>query len=109
MSQFDSRNTPVPGELTGEAGLGGSTVLLSNLLTIPPTANAALIQGVGNLPFAFRLDGTEGAFENQCLQATEYYASNRSALEGLVVASVSGGAGDIVVQFYTGRTGPAFR
>lgn len=109
MSQFDSRNTPVPGEMTGEATLPPTTQLLVNIMAIPPTANAALIQGVGNLPFAFRLDGAEGASASQCLQATEYYASNRAMLEGLNVASVSGGAGDIVVQFYTGRTGPAFR
>lgn len=109
MSEFDSRNTPVVGSPGAEvAELPGTTELLSSLVTVPATANAALVQGVGDLKFAFRLDGTEGESSNECLSATTHYLSNREIIANMVVCA-NGGATDIVVQWYTGRTGPAYR
>ncbi len=109
MSQFDSRNTPVLGSPGAEVtALPGTTELLSTLVTVPASANAALVQGVGDLKFAFRLDGTEGEVSSDCLTATTHYLSNREMIANMVVCA-NGGATDIVVQWYTGRNGPAYR
>lgn len=108
MSQFDSRDTPI---VVGGAQFGFPGVLtdlLSNLVAVPDQANSALVQGELNNTFLYRLDGTTGVGSIECLTATKVYLSNRAQIEQMVVAD-SGTTGALVVQFYSGRTGPAYR
>jgi hypothetical protein len=105
MSQFATRNTPIAGPLgCQEASLPGTTTLLSTLVSIPPGANAATVQGVGGGTYAYRLDGSEGEAATDCLSTSTLPMANREQITGAVLCS-SGDATSVVVQFYTGRTG----
>lgn len=92
---------------TQSAALDGLTVPLSDLVSVPPGANSAWVQGVGDQAFGFRLDGEAGHGSSDCFLATEKYCSNRAMIDSMVVCAYD--ASDIVVQFFTGRTGPAYR
>lgn len=105
MSQFASRNTPIPGPLgSQQASLTGSTALLSALVTIPPGATSATVQGQGGA-FAFRLDGQVGAGPGSCLSCETLRLANGPQVQACALAS-NGAATTVVVQFYTGSVGP---
>jgi len=109
MTQFASRNTPIldtPGFST--AALPITTELLSALVAIPDNANAATIQGSGKALFGYRMDGSRGESAADTLTADTIYLSNRGEIAAFVVVA-KGGATTIVVQFFTGRSGWAYR
>ncbi|WKZ67174.1 MAG: hypothetical protein QY325_04410 [Flavobacteriales bacterium] len=101
-----SRYTPIDGaDGTQVATLGGTTDLLSDLVTIPSGAAQARVQGAGNAEFAYRLDGSVGEGPAACLRATELTLANGASIQGAAVCS-SGGATQVVVQFFRGAIGP---
>lgn len=105
MSQFASRNTPLPGpDGFQSAPLPGTTQLLGDLVTIPPAANSALIQGLALGVFGFRQDGSTGEGPSDAMAASEVYLANREQITQCVVVN-NGGAPSFTVQFYTGRSG----
>ena len=105
MSQFASRNTPILSpDGFQEAALPGTTELVTDLVNVPPEANAARIQGLGRASIGYRQDATVGAGAAQALTANEVYLSNRQQISQCVVVA-NGGAASFTIQFYTGRTG----
>jgi hypothetical protein len=109
MTQFASRDTPIEQPMGfGSVALPGTTVFLSSLVAIPHGANSAIIQGDQDTPFGYRMDATVGAAPADTLTASRVYLSNRSEINDIVVVD-NGGAANLVVQFFTGRTGPAHR
>lgn len=105
MSQFASRNTPLPApEGFQSAALPGTAVLLSALVNVPPLANSAVVQGLNDGVFGFRQDGTEGPGPGDCFAGNEVYLANRSQIAQCVLVN-NGGAPSFTVQFFTGRSG----
>lgn len=101
-----SRYTAIDGpEGTQVATLSGTTDLLMDLVTIPMGAAQATVQGVGNTEFAYRLDGEVGEGPGTCLRATQLTLGNGPSIRSAAVCS-SGGATEVVVQFYRGAIGP---
>lgn len=106
---FSSRNTPQGTSLGFQTVvLPGTTDLLTNLITLPLNCNACWLQGEGNTSFGFRIDGSVGELATDTQSAVTLPLSNRNEIDALVVCS-NGGAANLVVQFFTGRVGPAYR
>lgn len=109
MSLFDSRNTPITGAPGfAQAALPATTQLLSDLVAIPDNANAAVVQGLNRTTFGYRLDAEVGESASATISTETLQLTNREMIMRCVVAN-NGGGSDLVVQFSTGRTGPAFR
>lgn len=105
MSVFSPRLDPIVApDGTQQAALPPATLLLRDLVFVPPGANAARIQGIGRTSFAYRMDGLDGLPPTECLVANQVEARNRQQLESIVVAS-NGGATEVIVQFFTGSAG----
>lgn len=104
MSNFASRFTPILGPLGCQvATLSVNTELLSVLVTIPPGANSAVVQGQGGA-FAFRLDGQVGAGPSTCLSCETLRLANGPQVQACALAA-NGAATTVVVQFYMGSVG----
>lgn len=106
---FASRNTPLGPSLGFQiVALPATTELLTGLITLPHGCNACWLQGQGDTSFGFRIDGSEGKAASDTQSANTLPLSNRNEIDALVVCA-NGGAAELVVQFFTGRVGPAYR
>lgn len=100
---YQSRNVPIIGpEGSPSSSTGGTTMLLGQVVAIPPEATAAWVQPFLDEVIYYRMDGTVGAATSACLFVTfpdRLELVNRQQLEGCTLV------GNFVVQFFTGRIG----
>lgn len=103
MTSTNARYTPITGPLGCQsAALPGAPTALGALVTIPPEAYSAVVQGDGGR-LAFRLDGETAG--GAMLEARTVKLTNPSMLANCIVQAIGGQAASFTVQFYTGTSG----